>query len=368
MKILIHYGEIGLKGKNRPLFEKQLVENIKHSLKCYAKREQGRIIIETENSQFQDILNKIFGIEWFAVCREIENDIDMLKDESIKEIKEEKTFKIDSSRSYKAYPLTSMEINAQVGESVINACKIKVSLHNPEKTIFLEIDKDKAYVFSKKYRGIGGLPIGSSGRVLSLLSGGIDSPVSSIMMMKRGCVVDYLHIHSLRNVKEVEESKIYDIALILKKYSPHSKLYIAPYYPFETITKGRKYDLVIFRRFIMSLAQRLSEEINAQALVTGESVGQVASQTLENMSCIDAACTIPILRPLVGMNKEEIITLSKRFGTYEASIKPYKDCCSLIMKHPATKSNLKNLQAEELKYDLEKAKNECFESIEILKC
>lgn len=366
MKILVHYGEIGLKGKNRPDFENKLVSNINESLESDVKKEQGRIIVQTESKDAMSKLSRIFGIEWFAQCTEVDNSLESITEQSIKELKEEKTFKVDCSRSYKNYPLTSMEVNSKVGESILDCCNTSVSLKSPEKTVYIEIDKDKAYVFSEKMRGMGGLPIGSSGKVLSLLSGGIDSPVSSLMMMKRGCSIDYLHIHSLRNKEEVQDSKISEIYGILKEYSPKSKLYIAPYLPFESVTRGGKYDLVIFRRFMMRIAQKLAQDIGAQALITGESVGQVASQTLENMSCIDSACKMPILRPLVGMNKEEIISLSKNFGLYNASIKHYKDCCSLIMKHPATRSKADSISNIESQYNIEEAEKSCFDQIEVL--
>lgn len=365
-KILVHYGEIALKGHNRPLFEKRLEENIRLSLRCRVMREQGRLVAETDDrSQAAEALSKTFGIEWFSFCRETVNDIGGLKKECLKEVTgKERSFKVECSRSWKDYPMTSIQVNELVGEEIIKKHGLKVSLERPEKTVYVEIGERKARVFSEKLRGPGGLPVGSSGRVLCLFSGGIDSPVAAWMMMKRGCNVDYLHFHALRDTQELKESKILSLAEELRTYCPFSKLYVVPYYPFDLAARGGKYNLVLFRRFMMKVASRLADRIKAKAIVTGESVGQVASQTLDNMACIGEACSFPILRPLVGMDKEEIISMAKEIGTYGHSIEPYKDCCSIIARHPATRASLEKMKSMEEKLGLGKVEEECMGLLE----
>ncbi len=365
--VLIHYGEIALKGNNRSSFEKKLEESIRLSLGAKVKREQGRIVAKTDEDEKKigEALSRIFGIEWFTVCSESEASIESMKKAALEEIGTfSGTFKVECSRSEKSFPLTSMQVNEQVGEEIVKKRGLKVALKAPEKTVFLEINGGKTRIFSEKSRGPGGLPIGSSGRVVCLLSGGIDSPVAAWMMMKRGCKVDFLHFHAMRENAEVKGSKLEDITKELRKYSPFSKLYVVPYYPFEPLSINDRYDLVIFRRFMMRVAGKLALQKRHGAIITGESLSQVASQTLENMACINQASSLPVLRPLVGMDKEEIISLAKRIGTYEHSIRSYKDCCSLIARHPATKASLEKVKVIEESLDIARAEEECLKLAE----
>lgn len=361
MIALIHYGEIALKGNNRPSFEKRLEEAIRLALKAQVKREQGLITasFSCDENQAAEKLSSIFGIAWFSFCTETGTSIEEIKRVCLMEIGDfEGTFRIECSRSDKTFPMTSMQVNRDVGEYIIEKRGLKVSLKNPEKTVYVEIGI-KARVYSKRYKGPGGLPVGSSGRVLCLLSGGIDSPVAAWMMMKRGCKVDFLHFHAMRENSEVNETKITEIAKILRKFSPFSRLYAVPYYPFEPLSRNGRYDLVIFRRFMVNVAEKVAAIKKCGALVTGESLSQVASQTLENMSCIDNAVSLTILRPVVGMDKEEIITTAKSIGTYEPSIKDYRDCCSLIARHPATKASIETIKNLEAKVDIPRAVEQC---------
>ena len=361
MIALIHYGEIALKGNNRPSFEKRLEEAIRLSLKARVKREQGLITaaFSCTNDEARERLSRIFGIVWFSFCTETGTSIEEIKASCLQEIGDFKgTFKVDCSRSDKRYPMTSMQVNQKVGEYIIEKKGLKVSLKNPGKLICIEIGS-KARVYSERYSGPGGLPVGSAGKALCLLSGGIDSPAAAWMMMKRGCKIDFLHFHALRENEEVNRTKITEIAKALKVFSPFSRLYVIPYYPFEPLSRNGRYDLVIFRRFMVSVAQRVALMKKCGALVTGESLSQVASQTLENMSCIDDAASIPTLRPVVGMDKEEIISLAKKIGTYELSIKDYRDCCSLIARHPATKASLGTIKALEDGMDIKRAADQC---------
>lgn len=361
MIALIHYGEIALKGNNRPSFEKRLEEAIRLSLKARVKREQGLITasFSSDEKEAAERLSRIFGIEWFSFCTETGTTMEELKRACLQEIGGfEGTFKVDCSRSDKSYPLTSIQVNQEIGEYIIGERGLKVSLKNPGKTIYIEIG-GKARVYSERHRGPGGLPVGSSGRVLCLLSGGIDSPVAALMMMKRGCKVDFLHFHAFRENEEVNVTKIPEIAKTLRRFSPFSRLYAIPYYPFEPLSRNGRYDLVIFRRFMIKVAEQVAAMKKCKALVTGESLSQVASQTLENMSCIDDASSIPILRPVVGMDKEEIISIAKKIGTYDMSIKGYRDCCSLLARHPATKASLGAIKALEDKMDIKRASDHC---------
>jgi len=378
--ILIHYGELGLKGLNRPFFEKKLIENIGKALKNveYQKirKVQGRIILElNEKSNVEKIeesLKKIFGIAWFAPCKTTEApSIDKIKELVRKNfpIAAGTKARVSTNRADKTLPYTSMEVNRELGAYLVKQFKAKISLGEPETTIFVEIVEGKAYVFDRKIKGLYGLPSGVSGKVLHLLSGGIDSPVAAWLLMKRGCEVDFLHFHAFERFNEAKLAKILDLAKVLTQYSLKARIFFVPFYPFEAeaVEAPSRYRLVLFRRFMVKVAEEIACKHGINALGSGENLAQVSSQTLENMAVISKATAIPILRPLLTYEKNEIVQLAKQIGTFEISVRPYKDCCSIFMaKHPTTKANLEIVESIERKLNLKDAIRECHEEIEII--
>ncbi|MEM2934764.1 MAG: tRNA uracil 4-sulfurtransferase ThiI [Candidatus Thermoplasmatota archaeon] len=362
--ILIHYGEIGIKGKNRIFFEENLIRNIKELIKgAKVKREHGRIIVYNGNPE---ILKNIPGIENFSQAIEVKLEIDEIKNKAIELSKKINftTFRISTKRENKNFPYSSQEINKILGEKIKNKLNKKVNLEKPELTIFIEICKNKAYIYTEKIKGIGGLPVGSQGKIISLISGGIDSPVASFLMMKRGCKNIFLHFYNENLV--AYPNKIDEIAKILAGFQGNTKVYLLPFSDVqnEIIANIKaKYRMIVYRRAMMKIANKVAKREKAKAIVTGDSIGQVASQTIENLSCIYGASSLPILSPLLGMNKNEIVDLAKRIGTYEISIKHMPDCCSfMVAKHPATRAKIeeikemeKNINEEVIEKAIEKA-------------
>ncbi|MFH1393577.1 MAG: tRNA uracil 4-sulfurtransferase ThiI [Candidatus Micrarchaeota archaeon] len=363
--INIHYGEIALKGKNRAAFERRLMDNISVSLsgiKCGKVRKiESRLVLPLGKAHEGEVLvalSRVFGIEWFAPALLVPNKIASMQNAifSLAAPFKEKTMKLETSRSDKSYPLKSPDISRKLGMAMEEG-GFSIDIRNPDEIITIEVLKGQALVSAGRRRGPGGLPVGSSGKLLSLLSGGIDSPVASYLMMKRGCSVDFLHFHSFAKNAEAEKSKMGRLAKQLRLYSDGPmRMFIAPYSEFykKSFDLPPRIELVLFRRFILRLGSRLAEEHGHLGLVTGDSVGQVASQTLENLRATTEAATCPVYRPLVSFDKQEIINLAKRLGTYEISIEEYKDCCSLVaQKHPNTKVRLEAAKKaeEEIKID-----------------
>jgi thiamine biosynthesis protein ThiI len=358
-KVLIHHAEIGLKKGNFAFFEKKLVENIKKS--AYRQGVKVKEIIRHEKRILADFdatekkisafLRNVFGIKYFSFVYEIDRSMEKLEKEvenKLKKFKKDKIQKIafQTKRSDKNFGLTSPEINEKLGE-ISNKIGLKVDYKNFEKKIFIEITLKKIYVYVKRINGLGGLPVGTSGRVLVLFSGGIDSPVASWLMMKRGCRADFLHFHVFRNNKQSFNSKISNLVKKLNVFQGKSRLYLVPYSTYSVFTQGEiqeKYDLVLFKHFMLKFAERLVKENHYDAIVLGDNLGQVASQTIENIKASSLGLNAVIFRPLLTYDKQEIIDLSKKIGTYEMSIKKYKDCCSIISRKPSTKTKLKSFE------------------------
>ncbi|HEC76692.1 MAG TPA: tRNA 4-thiouridine(8) synthase ThiI [Thermoplasmatales archaeon] len=356
--ILIHYGEIGLKGKNRIKFENLLVKNIRRILNeevVKISREHGRILVfEKENADYELLrkkLKKLPGIENFSFAVQTPCNIDEIKKNSLKLIKEEdfKSFKVHAKRGNKSFPLTSIQINEMVGKEIKNKMKKEVNLNNPEITIYIEIGKENAYIYKEKISGIGGLPTGMQGKVISLLSGGIDSPVASWMMIKRGCNVIFLHFYNETIVSYPK--KIEEIIQLLTETQIESKAYFVRIGDFQReVIKSvpAKYRMLMYRRFMNKIANEIAKKEKAKGIVTGDSIGQVASQTLDNIICIYSSSNFPVFSPLIGLDKKEIINIAKKIGTYEISIKPYDDCCSfMVAKHPVIKARIEEIEKME---------------------
>jgi thiamine biosynthesis protein ThiI len=367
---LIHYGELGLKGENRGDFEKALERDLMSKI-ADLTTEDNQAEFETRNKYFilkvaksidnEKIIKRIkrvFGIKWFAEVKELahENDLAEIKKEIVrlaqKKAAPERTFKIDCKRADKRFHQTSQEIEIQVGSAVINSTKYQnVNLSNPDDTFYIEITHSQILIFDKKIAGPGGLPIGASGRVLVLLSGGIDSPVAAYLAAKRGCSVDFLNFYVKKPGKN---DKIPRLARQISEFTGKGRLYLVPYLPFnmEILDTDTRYELVLFRRFMFKVAENVMMQQGHKALITGDNLGQVASQTIENITAADDALkNYTCLRPLIGYDKCEIIEVAKEIGTFKISNEKQKDCCSIIDKHAKTKVSLERINKEESKLE-----------------
>ncbi|MCS7130093.1 MAG: tRNA 4-thiouridine(8) synthase ThiI [Archaeoglobaceae archaeon] len=364
---IVHYGEIGVKGENRVFFERKLVENIGRFAK--AKRRFGWIEVEYYDG-IEDKLRKVPGIRYFGIGYKTDLELSAIKSAVFKALPEDfETFKISTSRRNKNFPLNSIEINKELGSAVVEKTGKKVDLENPDVTIWVEIGENFALVYSKRFEGIGGLPVGTAGKVVSLISGGIDSPVASFLAMKRGCEVVAVHFFNKTLHSPDVRKKIVMLAEKLSEYQGDLKLYMIP---FEDVQMEiirivpPKLRMVIYRRSMMRMANLIAEKENAKAIVTGDNISQVASQTLDNLNVIYSASKLAVLPPLLGFDKEEIISLAKKIGTYEISILPYEDCCSLMVaKHPETRAKKEFVEEFEEFEELEKSAVEKGEIIEI---
>ncbi|EKD33476.1 MAG: hypothetical protein ACD_76C00021G0005 [uncultured bacterium] len=361
--LLIHHGEISLKGRNRGMFEQVLINNIKKAISEFSgaeiKKLYGRYIVSIANQgdieKMISAVSKVFGIENVSPVLKTEMKYEDIVVACVSIAKEDdswKSFKIQAKRTDKNFPISSDKLNAELGSEILDAFPDRiVDVHNPDLLIRVEIVDGTTFVYRNKKIGFGGLPVGSSGKALALLSGGIDSPVASWHMMKRGCQVDFVHFHSVPYTSRASVEKVKELAKILQKWEPKACLYLVPFAEIQkAIVKEARSDLrvVLYRRAMLKIAERIANKIGALALITGDSLGQVASQTLENIQTISDVCSITILRPLIGNNKSEIIEDAKTIGTYDVSIEPHEDCCSLFMpRNPATKTSVKSARAEE---------------------
>lgn len=375
---LIHYDEITLKGGSRQFFERRLLENMKARLKAIGiggvKKLESRIFFgfpEDKATDVRQILARIFGIKNFSFGKKIKNDIDSLRVAALEALKnkEFQTFKIEASRADKKYPLTSPEIDRAVAEFIFDhKTGIKAQMKNPEVLVRIEVLRDSAFIYTDNFAGPGGLPSGSSGRVLALLSGGIDSPVAAWRLAKRGVDINFVHFHSYPFTDKISTEKVKDLAMILNQWQRGGVLYLVPLAEIqkEIVAKcSVKLRVLLYRRMMFRLAEKIVRENKMQALVTGESVGQVASQTLPNIEVVNQAVTLPVFRPLIGYDKGEIVTEAKKIGTYDISIQPHSDCCSLFLPpHPETKARLVDIVEAEKKLDIEKLINEALRSME----
>jgi thiamine biosynthesis protein ThiI len=351
--ILIRYGELALKGRNRDLFEETLVRNVKHVLRSFFKvkvrRNYGRMYVELNGEDAYEVmerLKRVFGIASFSPTIQVDPDIENIKERALALIQQmnpqPRTFRVETRRADKRYPIPSMEVNRKVGTHILRALpQIKVDVHQPEAVVNIEIRTEGTYISCETIPGPGGLPVGVSGKVQLLLSGGIDSPVAGWMMMKRGVTLEAIHFHSYPFTSERSLQKVRDLAQKLAMWGGTIRLHVVPFTEIQTAIREKcpeDYLITIMRRFMMRISERIAEETKAKALATGESLGQVASQTLESMDTINKVISIPLLRPLVAMDKTEITEISRRIDTYELSILPYEDCCTVFTpKNPVTR-------------------------------
>lgn len=351
--ILIRYGELALKGKNRDQFEDALARSVKSVLRSFFKikvrRSYGRMYVELHGEDAQAVmerLKRVFGISSFSPTIQVEQDADVIKEKALELIRqlqpEPKTFRVETRRADKRFPIGSMDMNRLVGTHILrNLPAIKVDVHQPETVVYIEIRAEGTYISCETIPGPGGLPVGSAGKVMLLLSGGIDSPVAGWMVMKRGVTLEAIHFHSPPFTSERSLEKVRDLAHKLTKWGGTIRLHVVPFTDIQTAIRERcpsDYLITIMRRFMMRISERIARENQALALATGESLGQVASQTLESMNTINDVIDIPILRPLIALDKTEITTISRRIDTYELSILPFEDCCTIFTpKNPVTR-------------------------------
>jgi len=388
MIIIIHYNEIALKKRNRDYFEKKLIRNIKERVEKEfpeklkeISRFPGRFIVELDEDldkeHVENVFKNIFGIHDFCFVIEVAQDLESFKKEAWKIVKDThfETFRVETKRSNKNFPLTSEEINREVGGYIFDKLKEKglepkVSLKNPDKICFIEIFNKKAFVFSKKIKGAGGMPVGSSGKALTLLSGGIDSPVAAYYGMKRGVDIDFVHFHSLPYTSEASNEKVEALAKKLLKFQKRARIYMVPFAEIQqqvVMNTPEKLRVIFYRRMMMKIAERIAEKNKYKALYTGEAVAQVASQTLENIAATNDAVNLPILRPLIGFDKLEIIEVAKKIDTYETSILPHEDCCTrFVPKHPETKAKLEEVLEAEKNLDVEKFIEKAVKEMEVV--
>jgi len=359
--IVVHYQEIALKGKNRPWFISRLVSNVRaatadldvRAVKALVGRVEVVLGPAASYEQVRDRLEHVFGIANFSRAARTGRDVEQIAAAIIEHLGDLQTssFRVSVKRADKRYPLRSPEIEREVGGRIKLARGWRVDLDHPELTIWVEILNDQAFYYFGKDKGPGGLPTGVSGRVACLLSGGIDSPVAAWRMMKRGCSVLLVHFHSYPFLSRASQEKVRELAELLTRYQQRSRLFMVAFGEIQrqvVLSVPAPLRVVIYRRLMMRIADRIARDHGAGGLVTGEVIGQVASQTLENMSVIGSVTTLPILRPLVGMDKEEIVAQAIRIGTYEVSIVPDQDCCQLFTpKHPSTRASREAVEKAE---------------------
>ncbi|NLN07726.1 MAG: tRNA 4-thiouridine(8) synthase ThiI [Firmicutes bacterium] len=380
MLYLIRYGEIGLKGKNRRFFENTLTANIQRVLRdipgCRVWQAHTRNYVEvpdTSSREVEERLQKVFGIVSFSPVVKVPLDLEAIKAAALQEFAKTArpglTFKVNTKRANKRFPLLSQEISAAVGAHLLrNLPGLTVDVHTPQEVLDIEIREEEAYLYTKKILGPGGLPVGVAGKGLLLLSGGIDSPVAGWMMLKRGVTLEALHFHSYPFTSERAKEKVFDLCHRLAVYGGRIILHVAPFTEIQTelrLKAPERLTVTLMRRMMLRVAEQLAARRKALALITGESLGQVASQTMESINVIERVTSLPVLRPLIGMDKQEITEISRRMETYPISIRPYEDCCTLFLPaYPAIRPRSADVEAAEAALDIPSLLADCLGNIE----
>lgn len=383
--ILLKNGEIALKGLNRSVFEDRLINNARRRLEPLGRfsfrKAQSTIYVEPKTDgvdldEAADRLQKVYGIAALTRACVVEKDFEDIKAKAAEYLREEledaKTFKVEAKRSDKSFPMNSPEICRELGAHLLEHFPhLAVDVHNPDVTVVVEVRDFAAYVHSSQLPGAGGIPVGSGGRALLLLSGGIDSPVAGAMMAKRGLEVFAIHFASPPYTSERAKQKVITLAEKMTAYCGRINLFVVPFTEIQEAIKDQcPEDLftIIMRRYMMRIACRVARDSSCEALITGESVGQVASQTIQAMNCTDAVCNMPVLRPVVGMDKDEIVIIANKIDTFETSILPYEDCCTVFTpKHPRTKPKMKFVEQAEAGMDMEGLISRAVYNVETIK-
>lgn len=382
---IVRCGEVALKGMNKPYFEKMLVNRIKKLLKKFdnveAYRHEGLIFVRADKKHDPEMIigeiSKVFGVASISPALECESELNSIGDAAVAlmmdliEKKGIKTFKVDAKRADKNFPVKSPEIARIIGAKVLVGCKVlKVDVHNPDCVLFVDLRKDKSYVFEQKISGFGGLPLGTNGKGMVLLSGGIDSPVAAWMMAKRGMLIEAVHFHSYPYTSQRAQEKVEDLARIIAQYCGRFKMNVINLLPIQEQIVGNcpeEETTILVRRFMMRIAEKVAQKSGCTMLITGENLGQVASQTAEALVVTDATVKMPVMRPLIALDKVDIIQKAKDIGTFETSIMPYEDCCTVFLpKHPATKPKLEKILESESKLDVDALVEAAVEKMEII--
>ena len=370
--LIVRCGEVALKGMNKPYFERMLVDRIRRNLKAFKgvdiKRQEGLIFIRAEKDLDIDAIiketAKVFGVASISKAVEAEPELNAIGEAAVEymmnliETRGVQTFKVEAKRADKNFPVKSPEIGRIIGAKVLVGCKVlKVNVHEPDVLLHVDVRHDKAYIYEGKVNGFGGLPLGTNGKGMILLSGGIDSPVAAWMMAKRGMMIEAVHFHSYPYTSPRAQEKVEDLAKILSTYVGKFKMHTVNLLPIQeqiVMNCPEEETTILVRRFMMRIAERIAEKTDCMMLITGENLGQVASQTAESLVVTDASVTKPVMRPLIAMDKTDIMDKAKEIGTYEKSIEPYEDCCTVFLpKHPTTKPKLEKILESESKLDCE---------------
>ena len=384
---LLKYGEIGIKGKNRYLFEDALVRQIRFALKDVdgqfdVHKSQARIYVDCEGDyDYEDTvehLKRVFGIVGICpVVRMEDQGFEKLKEDVVSYMDEmypdkNLTFKVEARRARKTYPKTSMEINCDLGEVILEAFpETKVDVHHPDVMLNVEI-RNEVYVYSQIIPGAGGMPVGTNGKAMLLLSGGIDSPVAGYMISKRGVGIEATYFHAPPYTSERAKQKVVDLARIVSRYSGSVKLHVVNFTDIQLYIYDQcPHDelTIIMRRYMMRIAEHFAKKDGCLGLITGESIGQVASQTMQSLAATNDVCTVPVYRPVIGFDKQEIVDIAEKIGTYETSIQPFEDCCTIfVAKHPVTKPNVEVIRRseEKLAEKIDQLVREAIDTVEII--
>lgn len=378
----VSIGEIALKGGNRRYFEDRLIKQMIRAIKDigFGKiyKEQGKIYIEAEDYKFPQMINrleKVFGLVYISPCIRVDKDINQIKKATMEMMKEKiekddpKTFKVMVNRADKSFPIKSPEMCREMGGAILKTFDgLKVNVHNPDGYLYIDI-KENAYIYTNRFKGSGGMPTATNGRGLLLLSGGIDSPVAGFLMAKRGIEISAIHFHSYPFTSERAEEKVKDLASILSMYTGKIKMYSVNLLDIqkEINEKCNQAEMtIISRRFMMRIAEKIANNHSIDALITGENLGQVASQTIQGISVTNESVQLPVFRPLVGLDKVDIIEMARNIETYETSILPFEDCCTVFLpKHPVIKPRIRDIKESEELLDVESLIDSAIESMEI---
>lgn len=378
--IMIKYGELTTKKANRNTFISLLTKNIKYHLRKYEIRihkDRVRMYIEVLDNQFDEVvqeLQKVFGLHGIVICYQVHTNIDIIKENVLKLLEEidGKTFKVNTKRADKRFSIPSMEFNNIIGGHVLKNTNLKVDVHHPDIFIHIEIRPEGTFLYTNEIKGIGGYPVGVQGKGLLMLSGGIDSPVAGYLALKRGVDLECIYFESLPHTSIEARNKVLDLAKIINQYSGNIKVHIIPFTTIqEAIYKNcdEDYIITIMRRMMYRISEKLAKKRNCKVLINGESIGQVASQTLDSMQVINDVTNMPVIRPACCMDKLEIIDLSKKIGAYETSILPFEDCCTIFLpKHPVIHPKLEKCIEMETRFCFDELIEECLEQVFTITC
>jgi thiamine biosynthesis protein ThiI len=374
--VIVHYNEIGLKGRNRGFFERRLVRNLEAVVGSRARVEtlNGRLVLHGEDigDELLEGVARTFGVASFSPCSIVRAEMPSMIDAAVELLRtrEFRSFAVAARRATKELEITSRQINVELGAAIQAAYGSAVDLSDPDVTVYLEVVGPLAYIYADRHEGPGGLPVGVSGKVVSLLSGGIDSPVATYRILKRGAKAVLCHFHSAPFTDRSSVRKATELAGRVASWQGKTSMYVVPLGEAQQqIVVASRPDLrvVLYRRLMVRIAAEIAQREGAKALVTGDSLGQVASQTLDNIACIDDAIEMPMLRPLIGDDKQEIVEQAKRIGTYETSILPYEDCCSLFVpRSPATRATVASCRAAEAELDVDGLVRSCLQGAEVI--